>query len=72
MTALGYAPAQSGNFARRLRLERDPDLGGIADLILRTLHDGFRVSPPEPLSIRAPYARRPPPIPAARDAPAGS
>jgi hypothetical protein len=72
LAALGYASPPDKNFQRRLPLGTEPDFGRVADLILRTLHDGFRVRRFEELVIRAPHARERRSSPAACDAPATS
>lgn len=60
LAELGFtAESPDKNLARRVPLGRDGDLGPVANLMLRALHDGFGVVMPVTLTIRAPHGQRP-------------
>jgi hypothetical protein len=57
LSRLGFSTDDSaGNFQVRLDVANPPDLGAIADFILRTLHDGFAARADDALKFNAPLA----------------
>lgn len=70
---LGYTIETAGkNFSRRVPFGPDGDVGRVADLMLRMLHDGFGVTVPVTLTIRAPKGQRSRGTPPVCEAPATS
>ena len=73
LAELGFrAEAPDRNLARRVPLGQDGDLGPVADLMFQALHDGFGVTMPVTLTIRAPRRQRPRHVPPVCEAPATS
>ena len=56
---LGYSMNDShGNFGRNLEFHGEPDIGGIADLMLETLYSGYGARLSDTIKAEAPYALR--------------
>lgn len=57
LAALGFKADPQGNDAQDFDLAQPPDLGRVARLMLRALHDGYGFRKPTALFIEAPLAK---------------
>lgn len=59
LALLGYSmDASHGNYQKRLQFRGEPDVEGVADLLLRSLYSGYGVRLSNPIEVDAPYASR--------------
>ncbi|HEX7968479.1 MAG TPA: hypothetical protein VF502_09680, partial [Stellaceae bacterium] len=61
LAQLGYSTeGRKGNYQQRLRVKDEHSLAAVAELLIRTLHDIYGVTPDDHFRYKAPLVKEPP------------